>query len=45
MSVVAACLLTTWHPVLRQRELKTGQFRERENLHSARIGMQGRTGS
>jgi hypothetical protein len=31
------CLLAAWHPVLRQQDPKIGQFRERENLHLARI--------
>lgn len=39
MSVEDTYLLTTRHPVLRRRERKLGQFRERENLHSARNGV------
>ena len=37
MSVMDTCLLITRHPVLRRQEFKSGQLRERENLHFARI--------
>ncbi len=43
INVEATCLLSTWHPALRQRELKLGRTRERENLLLARNGKQGRT--
>lgn len=35
-SAEETCKLTARHPALRQQEFKSGQFRERENLHSAR---------
>ena len=43
ISAEVTCLLSAWHPALRQRESGLGQLRERENLHLARIGLQGRT--
>lgn len=37
ISAEVTCLPTARHPLLRQRELKPGPLRERENLFAARI--------